>query len=313
LFPPGREALEARINFHPKISSAVIRFIQKHGTAVYLGGIAVLTSLFAFLAVLYAVQAGGSALQLLAAGLLTLLPVSSVAIEIINGLVISLIPPRTLPKLNFERGVPEEFRTIVVIPAMLATERDAPFLLLQIEHHFISNSDPNIFFALITDSADAPEKVMPGDNKPVIQVKTAIEQLNKKYGNNGYKPFYFFHRERVWNEGEECWMGWERKRGKLEEFNQLLRGCESTTFKVKVGDLSVLPGIRYIITLDADTVLPRESARQLIGTLAHPLNQPEIDPDTGLIKAGHVILQPRVQVRPAESKQSLFTRVYSGD
>ena len=200
---------------------------------------------------------------MIAAGVLSLLPLSSVAIDLINGLVISLIPPRTHPKLNFENGVPEECRTMVVIPALLATERDAPFLLSQIERHFIGNSDPNIFFALITDFADAPEKEMPNDQEPVAQTRAAIEALNKKYANGNYRPFYFFHRERVWNESEECWMGWERKRGKLEEFNKLLSGSDSTTFFIKDGDLSVLPTIRYVITLDADTVLPREAARDV--------------------------------------------------
>ena len=313
LIAPGGEALEARVNFHPKFPDSLIRVIQKNATGVYLGSIATLTFLFVLLAIYYAVQAQGNTLQLILAGVLTILPAASVAMEIINGLVVSLIPPRTLPKLNFENGVPEEYRTMVVIPALLATQRDAPLLLSQIERHFIGNSDPNIFFALITDFADAPEKEMPTDDQPIAQTQAAIEQLNKKYGNDGYHPFYFFHRERVWNDSEECWMGWERKRGKLEEFNKLLSGSSSTTFTIKFGDLSVLPTLRYVITLDADTVLPREAARQLIGTLAHPLNRAEFDPASGEIKAGHTILQPRVQVRPAAANQSLFTRVYSGD
>src|SRR5215213_9643496 len=313
LLASGREVLETRINFHSKFSIRLIRFIQKNATTTYLGSIVALTFLFVLLAGYYAMQAGGSTLQLILAGILTILPATSVSIDIINGLVVAIIPPRTLPKLNFDNGVPEEYKTMVVIPALLATERDVPLLLSQIERHFIGNSDPNIFFALITDFADAPEKEMPADDQPIAQTKAAIEQLNKKYGNQGYHPFYFFHRERKWNESEECWMGWERKRGKLEEFNKLLSGSDSTTFTVKFGDLSILPTIRYVITLDADTVLPRESARQLIGTLAHPLNQAEFDPTSGEIKAGHTILQPRVQVRPAAAKQSLFTRVYSGD
>ncbi|HLO27728.1 MAG TPA: hypothetical protein VK249_01250, partial [Anaerolineales bacterium] len=313
LIAQGREILENRIHFRPPFSGAVIRFIQKNATAFYLGSIATLTLLACFLMVLYTSGAGGNIFQLIAAGVLSILPVSSVAIDIVNGLIVSLIPPRTLPKLNFERGVPAEYRTMVVIPGLLATERDAPFLLTQIERHFIGNSDPNVFFALITDFADAPEKEMPNDDKPVAHTRAAIEQLNKKYGYNGYQPFYFFHRERTWNESEECWMGWERKRGKLEEFNKLLSGSDSTTFTVKVGDLGILPTIRYVITLDADTQLPREAARLLIGTLAHPLNRAEFDPASGEIRDGHTILQPRVQVRPVAANQSLFTRVYSGD
>ena len=313
LIDRGKERLEARIEFRAGFSHSIIRAIQRNATRFYLGSIALLTFLACFLILLFVSRAGGSLIPMLVAGLFSLLPVSSVAIDLTNSLVISLIPPRTLPKLNFENGVPEECRTMVIIPALLASERDAPFLLSQIERHFIGNNDPNIFFALITDFADAPEKVMPNDQEPVIQTRAAIEALNKKYANGNYRPFYFFHRERVWNESEERWMGWERKRGKLEEFNRLLSGSDSTTFCINDGDLSVLPTIRYVITLDADTVLPREAAHHLIGTMAHPLNRAEFDPVTGEITAGHTILQPRTQVRPASSNRSLFTRVYSGD
>ena len=313
LIDAGRKALETQIKFRPKFSQALVRSIQGNATVFYLGSIALLTFTLCLLLILYTLRAGGTLIHVLVAGIFSLLPASSVAIDLINGLVISLIPPRTLPKLNFENGIPEECRTMVVIPALLGTERDAPFLLSQIERHFIGNSDPNIFFALITDFADADEKEMPDDREPVAQTRAAIEALNQKYGNGNYRPFYFFHRERVWNESEERWMGWERKRGKLEEFNKLLRGSDSTTFIIKDGDFSVLPTIRYVITLDADTVLPREGARQLVGTLAHPLNRAEFDSTTGEIKAGHTILQPRTQVRPASANRSLFTRVYSGD
>jgi cyclic beta-1,2-glucan synthetase len=313
LIDSGREALESQIKFRPKLSQTLVRTIQKNATVFYLGSISLLTFAICLLIVFYTARTGGTILHLIAAGVLSLLPVSSVAIALINGLVIAMIPPRTLPKMNLENGVPEESRTMVVIPALLATERDAPFLLSQIERHFIGNRDPNIFFALLTDFADAPEKEMPDDQIPVDQTRRAIEALNHKYANGEYRPFYFFHRERVWNESEECWMGWERKRGKLEEFNKLLSGSNSTTFFIKDGDLSVLPTIRYVITLDADTVLPRETARELIGTLIHPLNRAVFDPTTGEIIAGHTILQPRTQVRPVSANRSLFTRVYSGD
>ncbi|HEX2995574.1 MAG TPA: hypothetical protein VHP14_12160, partial [Anaerolineales bacterium] len=328
LIAEGRETLEAQIGFRSPFSTSLIRFLHRHPTGFYLGSIAALTLIPLFLILWYALQASTTPFSLLTSTLLSssplsffllplfllfLFPLSSVAINLINGLVVSLIPPRTLPKLDMEPGVPREYRTMVVIPGMLGMESDAPFLLHQIEHHYLSNNDPNIFFVLITDFADAPQKDMPGDEAPVAQVKAAIEKLNKKYGYNGYQPFYFFHRERTWNPGEEAWIGWERKRGKMEEFNRLLSGSGSTTFTVKVGDLSALPTVRYLITLDADTILPRDVARQLIGAIAHPLNQPEIDPVTGEITAGYSIIQPRVQVQPIASNVSLFTRVYSGD
>lgn len=313
LIDSGRPMLEEQIRFRLSPSRYISRAVQKHATLFYLSSITVLTLLGCTLLALYAGSAGGTLLHLIAAVLLSLLPVSSVAIDLVNGLIVSFIPPRTLPKLDLEKGVPQEHRTMVVIPALLATGRDVAFLIGQIERHFIGNSDPNIFFALLTDFADAPQKGMPEDDELVEQARSAIEQLNSKHSAGNYRPFYFFHRERIWNASEDCWMGWERKRGKLEEFNRLLRGSDSTSFTIKEGDLSTLPGIQYVITLDADTLLPRESARQLIGTIAHPLNRAEFDPATGEIKAGHTILQPRVQVRPVAANRCLFTRVYSGD
>jgi cyclic beta-1,2-glucan synthetase len=215
--------------------------------------------------------------------------------------------------MDFSDGVPDKYRTIVVIPALFGTERDVSFLLQQIENHFVANGDPNISFALLTDFADAPEKEMPHDDHLLAQGREHIERLNEKYGNVSYRPFYLFHRERTWNPSEECWMGWERKRGKLEEFNRLITGNDKTTYKVQVGDLSILRDINYVITLDADTLLPRESARRLIGTLAHPLNQAEFKAGTDEITAGYTVLQPRAQVRPVVVNQSLFTRAYAGD
>ena len=313
LIAEGRDTLEAQIRFRPRLSQVLVRAIQRNKTGFYLGSIIFVTLLICSLIVLYASRAGSTFAGAIAGGFLSLLPISSVAIDFINSFVIALIPPRRLPKLNFEHGVPEEYRTMVVIPALLATEGDAPFLLRQLERHFIGNSDSNIFFALITDFADAPEKEMPDDQVPIEKTRAAIEELNKKYEQGGSRRFYFFHRERVWSESEECWIGWERKRGKLEEFNRLLGGSDSTTFFIKDGNLEVLHTIRYVITLDADTILPREAARELIGTLAHPLNRAEFDPVTDKVIAGHTILQPRTQVRPTAANRSLFTRVYSGD
>ena len=313
LIAQGRSRLEEAIRFHPSARGSLLRFVRDHATGVYLGSILFLIVLVLGAVVFYAISAGMTLSQLVAAALLSIFPASALAVDFINGLVVSIVPPRTLPKLNFETGIPTAYRSMVVVPALLATERDIAFLAHQIENHFVANGDPNLFFALLTDFADAPEKTMPHDEELVTHAQAEIDRLNEQYGNAGYHPFYLFHRERLWNPGEDCWMGWERKRGKLEEFNQLLRGSTSTSYKIQVGDLSVLPSIRYVITLDADTLLPRESARRLIGTLAHVLNRAEFEPDSGEVRAGYTILQPRVQVRPAVVNQSTFTRAYAGD
>ena len=313
LIDEGRRILENAISFHPTLRGRFLDFVRDHATFVYLGSIFFITLLIFAYTLYFAVQVGANLAHVIVLTLLALFPASAIAVELVNWLTVLVIPPRTLPKLDFSAGVPDEFRTMVVIPALFGTDKDVVFLTQQIERHFVANGDPNIVFALLTDFADAPEKQMPQDAELVTHAKDIIQQLNKKYGNPAYQPFYLFHRERMWNPGESSWMGWERKRGKLEEFNHLLRGATDTTYTIQFGDLSVLPSIRYVITLDADTLLPRESAHRLIGTMAHPLNQAEFEPGSGEIKAGYTVLQPRAQVRPAVVNQSIFTRAYAGD
>src|SRR6266498_2129976 len=313
LIAEGRSQLEETIHFRPSPPERFLAFVRHHPTPVYIGTIFLLTLLVLSTIMLYVANANAGVVQFVAAASLVLIPASAVAIDFIYWLAGFMISPRTLPKLNLERGVPPDSRTMVVIPALLGTERDITFLVHQIELHFVANSDQNIFFALLTDFADAPEKQMPGDQDLISKTRSEIDRLNERYTSGEYHPFYFFHRERTWNPEEEYWMGWERKRGKLEEFNQLLRGNTETSYKYQYGNLSILESICYVITLDADTLLPRESAHRLIGTLAHVLNQPEFEAESDEIKAGYTVLQPRVQVRPAVVNQSLFARAYAGD
>jgi cyclic beta-1,2-glucan synthetase len=313
LVADGRPKLEKLIQFHPSARGRFLGFIRHNATFLYLEVIVFLTILLVSALVFFAIYSGASFAQILSTAILALIPVSAVSIDFVNWLVVALVPPRILPKLNLETGVPAEYRTMVVIPSLLGTMRDIAFLIRQIELHYVANTDSNISYALLTDFADAPEKQMPADSELIAEIADEIDRLNEKYGNATYRPFYLFHRERMWNPGEECWMGWERKRGKLEEFNKLLRGSTDTSYNVQLGDLTVLDSIRYVITLDADTLLPREGAHRLIGTIAHVLNRAEFDASTGEIKAGYTILQPRVQVRPAVVNQSTFTRAYAGD
>ncbi|HXU82113.1 MAG TPA: carbohydrate-binding protein, partial [Polyangia bacterium] len=153
---------------------------------------------------------------------------------------------------------------------------------------------------------------MPDDEAILAAARAGIEALNERVGDGRGDRFFLFHRRRQWNPGEGAWMGWERKRGKIEEFNRLLRGALDTSYFVQVGDLEVLPAVRYCITLDSDTRLPREAARKLIGIAAHPLNRPRLDPDGGFVREGYGILQPRVSVTMASAAGSLFARIYAG-
>jgi cyclic beta-1,2-glucan synthetase len=313
LVGPGRQQLEAECKYRIPADQRFQRWLENHAMPAYLGGILGLTALFSLITAAYAIYANGNIAQIIAAFVLGLLPASAGAVHIVHWLVTRIMPPRTLPKLEFQHGVSSEFSTVVVIPAIFKTEGEIQSLLNQMEGHFTGNADPNIHFALLTDFTDAPQKEMPGEEQLLVYAKAGIKQLNERHGNKAYRPFLLLHRERVWNPTEGFWMGWERKRGKLEEFNRLILDGDSSSFTLRAGDLSILSGVKYVITIDSDTVMPRESARRLIGTLAHPLNQAVFASDSNEVIAGYTVLQPRLQVRPVVANKSLFTRIYSGD
>ncbi|MEA3398020.1 MAG: glucoamylase family protein, partial [Chloroflexota bacterium] len=309
----GRARLEACLGYRPPWRVRLSRWLFGHPTLVYPGGITLLTLLIVLSLVGYAFVAGGTLVQLVGVGMLTFLPAMTIAVNLINWIVTIAVPPQQLPRLSFqEEGISAEYRTMVVIPALLTDAEEVQFLLRQLELHFLGNSDPYLYFALLADFGDAPQEHTPDDEALLKQVKDGIRALNRKYGQRTVGPFYLFYRERKWNPAEDCWMGWERKRGKLVEFNRLLGG-EETSYNVQIGGLNVLPEIKYVITLDADTSLPRDSARRLIATLAHPLNQAEFDPESGTVIAGYTVLQPRVEIKPTSANRSLFTQVFAGD
>ncbi|HUW10246.1 MAG TPA: carbohydrate-binding protein, partial [Anaerolineae bacterium] len=269
LIDAGRPLLESNLGYRAPWRSRPRRWLLRHPTPAYLGCTALLAVLMVFAVVGYARAAGGSALQIIGAGILMLVPSLTVAVNLTNWLVTQWLPPRFVPKLDFQEGVPADCRTMVVIPTLLSSASDLESLLQQLELHFLSNEDDQVRFTLLTDFVDAPQKRMPGDDVLLDQATAGIRDLNRRHGTDDGGPFYFFHRDRRWNPCEGCWMGWERKRGKLMEFNRLLRGATGTSFVVQEGRLDLLSGMRYVITLDSDTSLPRDSARRLIGAISH--------------------------------------------
>jgi len=239
--------------------------------------------------------------------------VSALAVPLVNLLVTLVLPPRALPRLDFSEGIPSAHRTLVVVPTLLSQPQEIDGLIEALEIRYLGNRDPNLFFALLTDFRDAPERTLPGDEELLARARTAVEGLNEIYRDDRPCIFYLFHRPRVWNPVERVWMGYERKRGKLEQFNALLRGGEQTAFSDIVGDASILASIRYVITLDTDTQLPRDAARTLTGNIAHPLNRPVYDADKGRIVEGYAILQPRASISLTSAGQSRFTKLFSGE
>ena len=320
LMDDGRAALEEGLGYRPTPAASLARAALKHPAVVYLGPIAVLTLVLLAAAAAYAAARGGSALVPVSVALI-FLPALAAAVVLVDWIVTLVVPPRTLPKLNLSgepgaHGIPNSCRTLVVVPAMLTSAPEVASLVQQIEQHYLRNPDHNLFFALLTDFGDAREPQLPGDAALLEQARAGIDVLNARYGGEAGAPsgpFCLFHRERRWNAQEGRWIGWERKRGKLHELNRWLRGATDTSITSSIGQAEQLRLVKYVITLDADTILGRDSARRLIATLAHPLNHAQSDPRTGRVVHGYGLLQPRTEITPVSANYSRFTRIFAGD
>jgi cyclic beta-1,2-glucan synthetase len=314
LIGPGRRDFEAAVAFRPEAAAQVRRLALDHPTLLYLGSIGTLTALALATAATTLDRIGASWFAIVVTLALLLVPTLDIAIAFIQRILARLVPPRRLPRLDFTDGVPDDARTMVVVPTLLASPAGVSSLLSHLEVLAHGNLDPHIHFAILSDFVDAPTAVRDDDGAILAAAIEGILDLNLRFGEGHADRFFLFHRERRWNPRERVWMGWERKRGKIDEFNRLLRGAteEETTFTTKVGELGVLPSVRYCITLDTDTRLPRDAARTLIGIIAHPLNRPRFDPRAGRVTEGYGILQPRVSVTMASAAGSLFARLYAG-
>jgi cellobiose phosphorylase len=266
---------------------------------------------------------------------LSLLASSQLALTLVNWLATLLVAPRALPRMDFSVGIPAQTRTLAVVPSMLAGAEDVAELLEALEVRFLANQDECLHFALLTDFSDAPEATIATDDVLLRSMEAGITELNRKYpyrataagsgaaagGENAALEgsfFYWFHRPRRWNPREGVFMGEERKRGKLAELNAFLRGSEGGGFSQIVGMTSILSQVKYVITLDADTQLPRDAARRCVGAMAHPLNRPRFDPDRrhrlrDVVTSGYGILQPRVSVSLPSASRSRYARMHAGE
>ena len=285
---------------------------------IYLGSIAALTTLFSAGLLLQAHAVGVHGGLLAAVGIVVALCTSQLAVALVNWVATLLAVPRLLPRLDFSGGVPPQFRTLTVIPTMLSSEQDVENLIEALEVRYLANRDPRVHFGLLTDFKDADTQTLESDAALLASTSAKIEALNLKYPSNtgpaDGSPFFLFHRPRLWNEQEGVWMAYERKRGKLSALNALLRGDNHDRFSVIIGSVEVLTSVKYVITLDTDTQLPRDSAHQFIGTMAHPLNRPyfnssETDASKYRVVEGHGILQPRVAVSLPGTNRSLYARL----
>ena len=312
LIGTGRLAFERALGYRPSIRRRLLRAFVTAAAPGYFGTLAILSGFIVALPVLAGGASGVEPVSLLVLVLLALVPASDVAIALLNRSVSAVVSPRALPRLELRDGVPPDLRCMVAVPMLLTDAAEVEKQIEQLEVHYLANPDGDVCFAVLSDWMDAPAESMAGDDETLGAARAGIARLNRRHGAapHGGERFLLFHRRRLWNDRERRWMGWERKRGKLHELNRLLRDAPGTSF---LATGSVAPsGVRYVITLDADTRLPRGAVDRLVGTMAHPLNRPRVDPARRWVVDGYAVLQPRVTPPLPGRQGSFFQRLSSG-
>lgn len=315
LVDEGRNQLSGALNIKKRKSHSTSEKLISHPNLVYFAALSAFTG-FSFYAILHFVSQLGSKETLWP--LLALMAIPALvlscgwAVSQLHLLITMIFPPHRLLKMDFRKGVPKDSSTVVVIPTILANSANVESLVHKLEIYHLANEDPNIYFALLTDFVDASQESLPGEELLIQHATEKIDELNGKYSDPGSTRFFLFHRKRLWNKSEGKWMGWERKRGKLAEFNAFLCGEKNLSFSHIYGNADLLDDIRYCITLDTDTQLPRDSVKGLIGTLAHPLNRPVLDINTKKVVRGYGLLQPKISISHNSAHHSFFARLFSG-
>ncbi len=314
LIGSGRPQFERAIGYRGAFWTWPRRFSVAHGPGRYIAAIVVLSCLLLSLPLwaLWSSSIGGWPLVLL--GVLGFIPASDLAMALVNRAVTGGFGASLLPSLALRSGVPAEFRTLVAVPYVLTSAAAIEQQVERLEVHHLASPDEELYFALVSDWIDAAAESLPDDASLLAVAASAIARLNARYApGSGGARFMLLHRHRLWSDGQRQWMGWERKRGKLHELNRLLRGASDTSFIAIDGHApAVPPATRFVITLDADTRLPRGSVRRLVGKMAHPLNRPRLDAASGQVLDGYAVLQPRVAPSlPIGREGSLFQRTFS--
>ena len=316
LIAEGRDALELAIGFVPSLPLRFARLNVRLGMRGYGASIWLITILALTLAVSLASHGNPSTGWLVAFVALAFWPASDLAVALTNRLVAENVGALALPGLDLQEGIPPELRTLVVVPTLLVNEDEIREQVDRLEVHYLSGSGGDVYFALLSDWTDAKQETRDGDAAVLAIADEAIAALNRRHppGDEGPR-FLLLHRRRVFSASEQCWMGRERKRGKLEELNRLLRGARQTTFLPNDGDSVRVPrDVRYVVTLDADTRLPRDAAVRMVGKMGHPLNRPQFDRAERRVVHGYGILQPRVMpALPIGSAGTLFQRAFGGN
>jgi hypothetical protein len=308
----GLPLLSARVGYRPRFIDRLRLALHNNADYFYIGGIEIITVVLIGLIIAPLVPTYPIFGGLTLAFVLLLLPVTQGAVDLINNTVTAVFKAYALPKLDFSKGVPQAFTTLVAVPTMLIKEQQVRELFEDLEVRYLANQDPNIHFGLLTDLPDSVTRPRQNDTDPLVELAIQLtDELNERYASAGAGSFFLLHRHRIFNARQGVWMGWERKRGKLLDLNKLLKG-QFDPFPVKAGNLAALENAQYVITLDSDTQLPRGTAHSMIGAMAHPLNRAIIDPALRIVTEGYGILQPRVGVSVQSASRSRLAAIYSG-
>lgn len=289
-------------------------YLSQRAGIFYLGLMLVIMFGLVFLASFYAYNQSATASVLISilAGFAVLIPASEISLNIVNRIVTKTVQPYVFPKLELRKGIPSEFSTIVAIPTLLSDKRRVHQLLNNLERHYLSNREENLYFCLIGAYGDWDEEYKVSDPGIIKTTLEGIRELNQRYVKEGEDIFYFFHRDRQFSTENDKWIGWERKRGALMEFNAMVLGASQFSFGESSCANPPFENVRYVITLDSDSILPMGMAKKMIGTMAHPLNRPVIDPFKKIVTEGYGLLQPRIETENENENFSIFSRIFGG-
>ena len=314
LLAAGRDAFEREIGFRPAFRASLARLNDSVGIGGYAVGVIAVSALLLAIPLIVLSWFGVGLLALLVLGALGAIPAVDAAVALVNRAVSLGFNARRLPALALRAGIPDDLRTLIAVPTMLTSSAAISEQIERLEIHYLSSPDGNLHFALLSDWSDSATESDPADDALLADAALGIGELNRRHGAAGSGPrFLLLHRKRLWAPSEDRWIGWERKRGKLHELNRWLRGADDTSFMSVNGVMpQAPPDIRFVITLDADTRLPRDTVLKLVGKMGHPLNHARFDFEARRVTDGYAILQPRVTPSlPIGQEGSLFQRIFS--
>ena len=309
----GITKLQKALNLKKKWAPNIIKLSRNYPEILYIGSIVLITVMLISIAAVYTINNSLSNqwLWMLIAIIAVSVPSSEIAVRIVNWVSDRSLSPAIFPAMELKEGIPDNLSTIVVIPTLLPNKTRVNEIIENMETHYLSNRETNLYFALIGAFKDS-NKEEPADLGIIDAAMSGIKILNKKYAKEGADIFYYFHRKSKFSPANNKWIGWERKRGALIEFNDFLLGSKKTSFYYCSNHIKDLSNIKYVITLDSDTVLPIGMAKMMVGTMAHPLNKPIIAPERGIVVEGYGLLQPRVDSDSESSGRSLFSKIFTG-